>query len=116
MAGAASADSETAYELGAVLATAVLGSILAAHYSAAIVLPTELTAAQAATASETLAGAATVAEQLPAAIGEQLAASAALAFDEGVVITSLIGVALMVAAAVVAVLALRNPKGAVANE
>ncbi|KQZ09712.1 MFS transporter [Agromyces sp. Root1464] len=115
-AGAASAVSETAYELGAVLGTAVLGSILAAHYSAAIVLPTELTAAQAATASETLAGAATVAEQLPAAIGEQLAASAALAFDEGVVITSLIGVALMVAAAVVAVLALRNPKGAVAHE
>ena len=31
-AGAASAVSETAYELGAVLGTAVLGSILAAHY------------------------------------------------------------------------------------
>ena len=61
-------------------------------------------------------GAATVAEQLPAAIGEQLAASAALAFDEGVVITSLIGVGLMVAAAVVAVLALRNPKDAAAHD
>ncbi|PWC04456.1 MFS transporter [Agromyces badenianii] len=115
-AGAASAVSETAYELGAVLGTAVLGSILAAHYRAAIELPAALSAAQASAASETLAGAATVAERLPGSIGEQLAASAALAFDEGVVITSLIGVALMVAAAIVAALALRNPKSSAVHD
>ena len=39
----------------------------------------------------------------------ELAASAARAFDGGVVVTSLIGVALMVAAAIVAAIALRNP-------
>lgn len=109
-AGAASAVSETAYELGAVLGTAVLGSILAAHYRAAIELPAALTGAQASAARETLAGAVTVAEELPASIGAELVASAAHAFDGGVVVTSLIGVGLMVAAAAIAAVALRNPK------
>ena len=111
-AGAASAVSETAYELGAVLGTAALGSILAAHYRSAIELPAVLTAVQAETARETLAGAVGVAEQLPASIADQLATSAALAFDEGVVVTSMIGVALMVAAAIVGAITLRNPKAA----
>ncbi|WP_344297150.1 MFS transporter [Agromyces neolithicus] len=114
-AGAASAVSETAYELGAVLGTAALGSILAAHYRAAIELPAALTAAQADTARETLAGAVTVAEQLPASIADQLATSAALAFDEGVVVTSLIGVALMLAAAIIGAVTLRNPASARAD-
>ena len=108
-AGAASAVSETAYELGAVLGTAVLGSILASQFRAGIVLPSILTDAQADAARETLAGAVTVSEQLPGAIGAELAESAAHAFDGGVVVTSLIGVALMVAAAIVAAVALRNP-------
>jgi DHA2 family multidrug resistance protein-like MFS transporter len=108
-AGAASAASETAYELGAVLGTAVLGSILAAHFRTAIELPAMLTSGQADAARETLAGAVTVAEELPAAIGAELVASAAHAFDGGVVVTSLIGVGLMAAAAVIAAVALRNP-------
>lgn len=108
-AGAASAVSETAYELGAVLGTAVLGSILAAQFRTGIVLPSILTDAEADAARETLAGAMTVADGLPAPIGAELAASAAQAFDAGVVVTSLIGVALMVAAAAVAAIALRNP-------
>jgi DHA2 family multidrug resistance protein-like MFS transporter len=111
-AGAASAVSETAYELGAVLGTAVLGSILAAHFRAAIELPAALTSGQADAARETLAGAVTVAEGLPAASGVELVASAAQAFDGGVVVTSLIGVGLMVAAAVVSAIALRNPGSA----
>ena len=108
-AGAASAVSETAYELGAVLGTAVLGSILAAQFRTGIELPSILTGAQADAARETLAGAVTVAEGLPAPIGADLVASAAAAFDGGVVVTSLIGVALMVAAAIIAAIALRNP-------
>ena len=111
-AGAASAVSETAYELGAVLGTAVLGSILAAHYRAAIELPAALTASQAETARETLAGAVTIAEGLPASVGAELVASAGHAFDGGVAVTSLIGVALMLAAAIVAAIALRNPRSA----
>lgn len=109
-AGAASAVSETAYELGAVLGTAALGSILAAHYRAAIELPAALTTGQAESARETLAGAVTIAEDLPASVGAELVASAARAFDGGVVVTSAIGVALMLAAAVIAAIALRNPR------
>lgn len=112
-AGAASAVSETAYELGAVLGTAVLGSIIAAHYAAAIELPAALTGAQAEAARETLAGAAVVASELPAAVGEQLMQAAAHAFDSGVLVTSLIGVALMLAAAAIAAVTLRNPAPAV---
>ncbi|MFD4420945.1 MFS transporter [Agromyces sp. NPDC058484] len=111
-AGAASAVSETAYELGAVLGTALLGSILAAHFRSAIELPAILTNGQADAARETLAGAVIVADDLPDAIGAELAASAAHAFGDGVVTTSLIGVGLMLAAALIAAFALRNPRAA----
>ena len=87
----------------------MLGSILAAQFRSGLVLPSILTDGQADAARETLAGAITVSEQLPASIGGELAASAARAFDGGVVVTSLIGVALMIAAAIVAAIALRNP-------
>jgi DHA2 family multidrug resistance protein-like MFS transporter len=110
--GAASAVSETAYELGAVLGTAVLGSILAAWYRDAIAVPAALTDAQADAATETLAGAVTVAEKLPAALGDQLVSAAAHAFDGGVMLTSLIGVGLMVTAAIVAATTLDDPRGA----
>ncbi len=111
-AGAASAVSETAYELGAVLGTALLGSILAAWYRASLDLPAGLTAAQAHAAQETLAGAVTVAETLPPAASVELLASAAHAFDGGVVVTSFIGVALMVGAGIVAALTLDDATGA----
>ncbi|KZE94563.1 Antiseptic resistance protein [Agromyces sp. NDB4Y10] len=111
-AGAASAVSETAYELGAVLGTAVLGSILAAWYRTAIELPAELTAGQADAARETLAGAMALAETLPASVGAELAASAATAFGGGVTVTAFIGMLLMVAAGVVAATTLNEPRGA----
>ncbi|WP_438854887.1 MFS transporter [Agromyces sp. M3QZ16-3] len=111
-AGAASAVSETAYELGAVLGTALLGSILAAWYRASLELPAGLTATQADAARETLAGAVTVAEALPSAASAELLASAAHAFDGGVVVTSFIGVLLMVGAGVVAALTLDDARGA----
>ncbi|MFC9920105.1 MFS transporter [Agromyces binzhouensis] len=111
-AGAASAVSETAYELGAVLGTALLGSILAAWYRASLDLPAGLTASQADAARETLAGAVNVAESLPAAASAELLASAAHAFDGGVVVTSFIGILLMVGAGVVAALTLDDARGA----
>ncbi|GIT79442.1 MFS transporter [Leifsonia sp. LS1] len=110
-AGAASAVSETAYELGAVLGTATLGTILTASYRAAVVLPSGLTDAQAHAAGETLGGATTVAGQLPPQLGEQLLASARAAFDSGVGLTAGIGVGLMAAAAVLAVVSLRRLRG-----
>ena len=107
-AGAASAVSETAYELGAVLGTSVLGGILAASYAANLVLPQGLTPAQGSEASQTLAGALTVAEALPEPVGESLIESARHAFDSGIVMTSSVG-ALLMAGAVV--LALRTVRG-----
>ncbi|WP_431280308.1 MFS transporter [Leifsonia poae] len=110
-AGAASAVSETAYELGAVLGTATLGTILTASYRSAVVLPEGLTSAQQHAAGETLGGATTVADQLPSTLGAQLLESARHAFDSGVALTAGIGVALMVGAAVVALVSLRKVRG-----
>ncbi len=98
-AGAASAISETAYELGAVLGTAVLGGILTAAYSARVVIPAGVSAVDATTAAETLGGATAVASTLPEPQAAQLLSSAQAAFGGGVGVTSVIAVVLMVAAA-----------------
>ena len=98
-AGAASAISETAYELGAVLGTAVLGGILTAAYSAQVVMPAGVSAVDATTATETLGGATAVASTLPEPQAAQLLSSAQAAFGGGVGMTSVIAVVLMLAAA-----------------
>ncbi|GAB2887444.1 MFS transporter [Nocardioides pacificus] len=105
--GAASAISETAYEIGAVLGTAVLGSILNVAYSRGVDVPAGLSAAQAEEARATLGGATEVAGDLPAAAGDALLRSAAHAFDSGVTATAAIALAVTVATAVVAHRALR---------
>jgi DHA2 family multidrug resistance protein-like MFS transporter len=110
-AGAASAVSETAYEVGAVLGTAVLGSILAASYRTSIVIPDGVGAADGAAASETLGGAVEVASTLPSSIGDQLLESARAAFDSGVVATSWVAVALMAVAITVTLITLRKVRG-----
>ncbi len=112
-AGAASAVSETAYEVGAVLGTAVLGGILAAFYRAQLVLPAGLPDAAAQGARETLAGAVAVSQTLDdPALAEALRTAAAHAFDSGVVITALIGAGLIVVAAVIAATTLGGSRGA----
>jgi MFS transporter, DHA2 family, multidrug resistance protein len=111
-AGAASAVSETAYELGAVLGTSILGGILTASYRAQLVVPAGVPAEAATAAHETLAGAMAAADGLPGALGEALRASAAHAFDGGVVLTSLIGAGLVVLAGVLAATTLGRSRGA----
>jgi DHA2 family multidrug resistance protein-like MFS transporter len=101
-AGAASAVSETAYELGAVLGTTVLGGILTALYRTNLVIPEGVPDAAAAAASETLAGAMHAADTLGGAVGAALADAAAMAFDAGVAVTALIGAVLVVIAGVIA--------------
>ncbi|MCT9001505.1 MFS transporter [Microbacterium memoriense] len=101
-AGAASAVSETAYELGAVLGTAVLGGILTAAYRSGIVMPSGVSGDAAAAARETLAGAMSVADGLEPAAAEALRTAAAHAFDAGVGITAVIGAILVAIAAVIA--------------
>jgi DHA2 family multidrug resistance protein-like MFS transporter len=107
-AGAASAISETAYELGAGLGVAVLGTAVTATYAARVAVPPGLDPGQAATASETLGGAVDVAAALgPDASGELLASSVA-AFEAGVHLSAGIGAALLAGTAVAVGLLLRR--------
>lgn len=111
-AGAASAVSETAYELGAVLGTSILGGILTAGYRAALVVPVGVPDRLAAHAQETLAGAMNAADTLGGAAGDALRAAAAAAFEGGAVVTSLLGAALVVLAALIAATTLGRRRGA----
>lgn len=107
-AGAASAISETSYEVGAVLGTAVLGGILTAAYQLNVLLPHGLNDEEAQVAGETLGGATEVAHARGGDIGAQLLESAQHAFDGGVVWTSVISMTLMVGAAALAFMMLRS--------
>lgn len=109
-AGAASAVSETAYELGAVLGTAILGGLLTALYRANLVLPAGLPAEAGHAARETLAGAMHAADTIGGDLGALLAEAAAHAFDAGVVVTAFIGAALVAGAAVIAAVSLRSAR------
>lgn len=109
-AGAASAVSETAYEVGAVLGTAILGTILTASYRASVELPAVLDAAQRHAAGETLGGAVSVAGELPSTDAATLLASATEAFGSGVGLTAWIGFALVMGAAIVAATSLRRAR------
>ncbi|GMA28616.1 hypothetical protein GCM10025874_18690 [Arenivirga flava] len=109
-AGAASAVSETAYEFGAVIGTAVLGSILTGVYRQQLVVPQGVPDADAAAAGETLGAAVDVAGSLPDALGAELLANAGHAFDAGVVVTSWIGAGLMTVAVVLALTLMRGTK------
>lgn len=106
--GAASAISETGYELGSLLGTAVLGSILTASYQHNLVLPEGLSSQAAGNSGETLAGAVDAAAALPAPLSDALTLAARVAFESGVHITAAIGLVLMAGAAVLAAVVLRR--------
>lgn len=107
-AGAASAVSETAYEVGAVLGTAVLGTLLNAAYRAGLEVPSGVSSDLGDQARATLGGAVEASEQLPFAQAQELLASATTAFDHGVLLTAAVGAVLSVLAAWVARRALRD--------
>ncbi|MEJ5943917.1 MFS transporter [Pseudokineococcus basanitobsidens] len=106
-AGAASAVSETAYEVGSVLGTAVLGSVLGAVYRAHLAVPYAATPETAEAATQTLGGAVEGARALGGPAGDALLASARDAFAAGVDVTAAIGAAVVLAAAALVALALR---------
>ena len=107
--GAASAISETAYEVGAVLGTTVLGSVLNAVYRSRVELPASASPEQAGAARETLGGAVEVAAALPD--GAALLDSARAAFAQGLDATALAGAVLTAAAAFVVWRTLRPARG-----
>jgi len=107
-AGAASAVSETAYELGAVLGTAILGGIITAFYRGLLVVPDGVPAAIGEQARETLAGAYSAVQELTEPAASALWSAATSAFESGVAITSLIGAGLVAVAAVIGAVTLRR--------
>lgn len=110
--GAASAVSETAYSVGAVLGTAVLGTLVTVAYRFSLVLPHGVEPAQRAAARQTIGGAASVAESLPQMLGAQVTVAAARAFQTAVGATATVATLLVAGAAVVAVVSLlRVPAG-----
>ncbi|RZT27277.1 DHA2 family multidrug resistance protein-like MFS transporter [Kribbella sp. VKM Ac-2569] len=102
-AGAASAVSETAYELGAALGIALLGSIVTGVYR-------DFTgpAGTPAAAHESLGGAVEVAAQLPPEAAAQLLDAARESFAHGVSIAAGVGAAVLLITAVVAWFLLRG--------
>lgn len=113
--GSASAVSETAYEIGAVLGTAVLGSVLAAAYRRGVAVPEGIGPTWADAAHETLAGAIGTAQRVPGVDGEALLSSARAAFDAGVELTALVGAGVLVAVAATVVVGLRAASGSPAG-
>lgn len=100
-AGAASAISETAYEIGAVLGTAVLGTVLTSTYRAHLTYPAVAQWGESHGSFETLGGTVEFASFYPNMVGERLLESARSAFDLGVQYTSAAAIVIALAAAVV---------------
>ncbi|MCK5874981.1 MAG: MFS transporter [Alcanivoracaceae bacterium] len=101
-AGAASATSETAAEMGMALGIAVIGSIGGFVYrqQMLLTLPTDLSAADRESAADTLGGALAVAEQLGEA-GQGISAQAGVAFTQALHVNAGISVAIVLVAMLV---------------
>jgi len=107
-AGAASAISETAYEIGAVLGTAVLGAVLTGVYRSHLTVPAVAEWGKRDGSFETLGGTLDLAAWYPNVVGDSLRASASAAFDLGVQMTSGVAIAIALSAALVSWRTLRD--------
>ncbi|BAJ29329.1 MULTISPECIES: MFS transporter [Kitasatospora] len=101
-AGAAGATAETAQELGSSLGIAVLGAAGAAIYRA------RMDGAAPDAARDTLGGAVTTAARLPAEAADHLLGTARNAFADGMHVAALVGVVVMLGAALAAHLLMRH--------
>ncbi|MGK5630664.1 MFS transporter [Streptomyces sp. URMC 123] len=108
-AGAASAVSETAYELGAALGIGLLGSIVIGVYRG-FATPDGVPGPAADAARESLGGAVEAAATLPGDTGAALLSSAQLAFVDGLRIACGVGAAVLLATAVAAWFLLRGQR------
>jgi DHA2 family multidrug resistance protein-like MFS transporter len=111
-AGAASALSETATELGGALGIAVLGSVGTAVYRDAVAdgLPSGVPSPVADAARDTLGGAVTAAAHLPAHVAGELLGAARVAFTDGLEVAVLVGAGVGAAMALLAALELRSAR------
>ncbi|MGW2112587.1 MFS transporter [Streptomyces sp. NPDC001948] len=108
-AGSAGAVSETAYELGAALGIALLGSIVTGVYQE-FDTPGGVPSGPAAAAHESLGGAVEAAHGLPAQQGQALVSAAQESFVEGLGLAAGVGAAVLLATAVAAWFLLRGQK------
>ncbi|MGI5351179.1 MFS transporter [Streptomyces sp. CA-250714] len=108
-AGAASAVSETAYELGAALGIALLGSVVTGVYRS-FVTPAGVPEGAAEHARQSLGEAVRTAHALPPAQGEALLAAARDSFTEGLRYGATAGAVVLLAAAVLAWRLLRGQR------
>ncbi|MCF2527660.1 MFS transporter [Yinghuangia soli] len=109
-AGAASAISETAYELGAALGIALLGSVITGVYRGHLAIPEGVDGAAAHAANDSFAGAVDAAGHLPEPMGAALAGSAQDAFLDGLQLAAGAGAAVLLAAAAAAWFMLRGSR------
>jgi MFS transporter, DHA2 family, multidrug resistance protein len=107
-AGSASAVSETAYELGAVLGTAVLGSVLGSAYARALDVPSSIGPVFAHDARETLGGAVALAGRIGGVEGQRLLDAATAAFVHGSAVASVVAVVALAGVAATVVAGLRR--------
>ncbi|MEV4948631.1 MFS transporter [Streptomyces sp. NPDC053755] len=108
-AGSASAVSETAYELGAALGIALLGSIVTGVYQG-FATPAGVPAATAAAAHESLGGAVEASAGLAPDTASALVSAAQVAFVDGLRIAAGVGATVLLATAVAAWFLLRGQK------
>ncbi|MDQ0654860.1 MFS transporter [Pseudomonas cedrina] len=111
-AGAASAISETAYEVGVVLGTTVLGGVVTATYRSTLQLPDFLTPLQTHLASETLAGAHSISATLTGSQGDEVMYNATRAFEGGISLMAWVTFSLALLAIFIARRTLKVPKAA----
>ena len=107
-AGSASAISETAFELGAALGIALLGSTINAVYRRTVELPAGLDVADVQAASDTLASAHAVATRLPVELAGAVDSASRAAFVDGVHAAGLVGAVLLALASLTAARTLRG--------
>ncbi|MFC0581153.1 MFS transporter [Micrococcoides hystricis] len=112
-AGAASGISETAYEVGALLGTAVLGSILTAVYRYTLHVPVGINKELGLQAQETLGAAIQISERIPAIVGEELASNAREAFTLGADAASIVGAIAVTIAGILVFMVLRRQRSVV---
>lgn len=115
-AGAASAISETAYELGAALGVALLGSVLTATYRLQLGDVPGVPDRTMENARETLGGAAEVSRDLPGESAQALMHAAREAFTSGMNVTSAIATLITAYAAVQAAVLLRRSRNTDSND
>ncbi|MFE3451950.1 MFS transporter [Nonomuraea sp. NPDC059194] len=106
--GSASSLSETAQEFGGALGLALFGSIATAVYRARIAVPEGVPAEAAASARDTLGGAAAAAGELKGQTGDRLLDAAGAAFTNGLQVSAAISALIVLVAAGVAVAFLRH--------